>query len=143
VTTTRSHQRVLSVLSDAGLMRAPYVADGADVDRDGGLDCYGFVRAAMRALGITPELPERCAALLAVEPPPYVKVDRGEARAGDMVAMEVVDEAGSSHVALLVDRDDVAHTFSAAGRPRVDALSVLERLGFRVTGFYRMRGAER
>jgi len=70
------------------LVGIPFVKHGTCLERHGGLDCYGIVRAAATIFGVT--LPEDPAACFAMRPCPFVQVSNlgQDWREGDVIALD-------------------------------------------------------
>lgn len=107
----------------ASLVGVPYVERGRDIDRDGGLDCYGLVRLGLSRLGV--EWPaDEAEALghpesLATRLTPAERPMRGD------VAEMLMD--GRAHVGLMVDGFTVLHA-KREGTSVLTPLSTLRRL---------------
>jgi cell wall-associated NlpC family hydrolase len=70
------------------LVGIPFVKNGVDASRDGGLDCYGVVRAAAVVFGVM--LPADSAACFALTPAAFSRVEpaANDWREGDVIVLD-------------------------------------------------------
>jgi cell wall-associated NlpC family hydrolase len=122
----------------ASLVGVPYVDRGRDIDRDGGLDCYGLVRLGLERLGVQWPVDE-AEALAAPEGLARRLVDGERPGRGDVVEMSI---EGQAHVGLVVDNGFTVLKHGDRRTPSVLVpLAVLRRLRV-VVGISRPRGTE-
>lgn len=119
----------------ADLVGVPYVEGGRDRERDGGLDCYGLVRAGLMRLGL--QWPENEAIALATPECLAEPVSGRVPRTGDVVEMVIGD---LRHIGLMLDETAVLHA-QRGSRSVISTLSGLRRLRI-VVGIARPWGLE-
>lgn len=118
----------------ASLVGVEYTDGGRTIE--GGLDCYGLVRLALRRLGV--DLPASEAGLAfetaGAEPVPLACVRRG-----DVVVMPADEESAYAvHLGVMVDPLRLLHAVRGVGS-RIDRYEAWCKAG-KVTGVYRFGG---
>lgn len=115
----------------ADLVNVPYADHGTDLERDGGLNCYGLVRAALSRYGI--QWPEDPAQALRGREALARLLESGERPTpGDVVEMCMEDGA---HLGMLLEDGYVLHAIRGRSSA-ISRLEMLRRMGA-VTGIAR------
>lgn len=108
----------------AHLVGIDFVAGGTDPDRDGGVDCYGAARLALRLYGV--ELPETPAEALASAEALAREIPAGEPlRPGDLIE---VPSQTDIHIAVILSQFEVFEATPACGTV-ITRLDRYERAG--------------